>query len=104
MDLRAYETVVILDPDLEEKKKDALLDRVRSMIQERGGEVEKVDRWGIRTLAYPIKKREKGDYYIIYYNASPGTVNDLEDHFRVSEGFLRFLSVLREEDKEERDE
>ncbi len=104
MDLRAYETVVIFDPDLEEEKKNNLLDRVKSMIQERGGEVERIDRWGVKTLAYPIKKREKGDYYIIYYKASPGTVNDLEDYFRVSEDFLRFLSVLREEDKEEKDE
>ncbi len=100
MDLRPYETVVILDPDLSDENKEALLSKVKSIIEGKGGEVEKLERWGVRELAYPIQKKDKGEYYIIQYRAVPGTVNEMEDYFRVTEGFMRFLSVVRKEKKE----
>ncbi len=101
---RPYETVVVFDPDLPQEKKDGVFQRIREIISQFDGEIEKVESWGVRTLAYPIRKKEKGEYHIIYYWAKPGVVQALENYFRVNEEVMRFLSVLRKEKiKEGRD-
>ncbi len=102
MNLRAYETVIVFDPDIGDEKKKEVLDRVKEIIAQFDGEVEKIDRWGVRELAYPIKKKKKGDYFIVYYRAKPGVVHPIEDYFRVTEEVMRFLSVQRK--KEVKDE
>ena len=56
-----YEVMFIIDPALEDEKKDAAVERVKSVIASEG-EVEKVDVWGLRKLAYPIRKKNEGYY------------------------------------------
>ena len=74
--LRAYEVMVILDPDLEERTVAPSLDTYLNVVRQDGGSVEKVDVWGRRRLAYEIDKKAEGIYAVIDLQAEPATVKE----------------------------
>ena len=63
-----YEVMFIIDPTLEDEKKDAAVERVKNVIAAEG-EVGNVDVWGLRKLAYPIQKKNEGYYVVIDFKA-----------------------------------
>ena len=91
-----YELVVVIDPEIDEDKLSAALDRISQFVTTRGGEVIDVDRWGKRKLAYPIKKRSEGDYVITHFRLDPSQAAELEASLRLSEEVLRHLLVRSE--------
>jgi len=95
--LRDYELVVVIDPEIDEEKLSATLDRISQLVTTRGGEVIDVDRWGKRKLAYPIKRRSEGDYVITHFRLEPAQAAELEAGLRLSEEVLRHL-LIRSED------
>jgi len=95
--LRDYELVVVIDPEIDEEKLSATLDRISQFVTTRGGEVIDVDRWGKRKLAYPIKRRSEGDYVITHFRLEPAQAAELEAGLRLSEEVLRHL-LIRSED------
>jgi small subunit ribosomal protein S6 len=95
--LRNYEVAYITDPDLDEASLAALEEKVKGWIEAAGGQVAKVDRWGKRRLAYPIKKRLDGYYYFFYAALPPQASSALERDLRLSEQILRFMVVLGQE-------
>ncbi|MGZ8736714.1 MAG: 30S ribosomal protein S6, partial [Nocardioides sp.] len=76
--MRAYEVMVILDPDLEERTVAPSLDTYLNVVRQDGGTVEKVDVWGRRRLAYEIDKNAEGIYAVIDLQAEPATVKELD--------------------------
>ena len=100
MSLRHYETMFILKPTLTDEEKDKIVENIKNLISQRGGEVAVVDNIGVRELAYPIKKFERGNYYIVYYTAPAETVLELERQMRYNEELLRFMTVKYENKKE----
>ena len=94
--IRAYETTFVLKPDLEDEEKEAILERVKSVILDHDGEVTGVDAWGKRQLAYEIKDYRSGDYTILQFNANTDVVKELERIFKIMDGVLRYL-VIRQE-------
>ncbi|WP_024787038.1 MULTISPECIES: 30S ribosomal protein S6 [unclassified Lebetimonas] len=98
--LRHYETMFILKPTLTDEDKEKNLQNIQDVISKEGGEVVAMDKIGIRQLAYPIKKFERGDYYIIYYKAPSGAMLELERQMRYNEDLLRFMTVKYENKKE----
>ena len=64
-----YEVMFIIDPILEDEKKNAVVERVQEIINA-DGEVSSVDTWGMRKLAYPINKKNEGYYVVVEFNAS----------------------------------
>ena len=61
--MRKYETIFILDPDLEEEQAQSVIEKVKGIITQTNGEILKVEDWGKRKLAYEVKKKPKGHYY-----------------------------------------
>ena len=87
--LRAYEVMVILDPNLEERTVAPSLDNYLEVIRKDGGSVDKVDVWGRRRLAYEVDKHAEGIYAVIDLQAEPATVKELDRQLSLNESVLR---------------
>jgi small subunit ribosomal protein S6 len=92
--LRAYEVMVILDPDVEERTVGASLDTYLNVVRQDGGTVENVDVWGRRRLAYEINKKPEGIYAVVELKAEPATVKELDRQLSLNESVLR-TKVIR---------
>ena len=92
--MRAYEVMVILDPNLEERTIEPSLDKYLNVIRKDGGNVENVDVWGRRHLAYEVKKNAEGIYAVITLQAEPATVKEFDRQINLNESILR-TKVLR---------
>jgi small subunit ribosomal protein S6 len=92
--MRHYEVMVILDPSVEERAVSPLIENFLNVVRTSGGNVEKVDTWGRRRLAYEINKQSEGIYSVIDLKATPEVVKELDRQFSLSESVLR-TKVLR---------
>ena len=92
--LRAYEVMVILNPDLEERTVAPSLDTYLNVVRKDGGTVDKVDIWGKRRLAYEVDKNTEGIYAVIELQAEPATVKELDRQLSLNESVLR-TKVIR---------
>ncbi len=95
--MRPYETIFILDPDLEEPQTQSAIEKAKSIIAQNKGEIVKVEDWGKRKLAYQVKKKTKGHYILIHFMGSPTLVAELERNFRVMDAVIKFQSVRLDE-------
>jgi small subunit ribosomal protein S6 len=92
--LRRYELMVILDPDLEERTVAPSLDTFLNVVRQGGGNVEKVDVWGRRRLAYEIDKKVEGIYAVVDLSAEPTVMKELDRQLNLNESVLR-TKVIR---------
>ena len=92
--MRRYEVMVILDPELEERTVEPSLDTYLNIVRKDGGNVEKLDIWGRRKLAYDIKKKAEGIYAVIDLSAEPAVVKELDRQLTLNESVLR-TKVIR---------
>lgn len=92
--MRAYELMVILDPNLEERTVQPSLDTYLNVVRNDGGTVENVDIWGRRRLAYEINKNAEGIYAVVQLQAEPATVKELDRQLGLNESVLR-TKVMR---------
>jgi small subunit ribosomal protein S6 len=95
--LREYELMYLLTPELPEDEMTAANERVSSLITNRGGEITKADSWGRRRLAYPIRRHLDGYYTILRFNLEPNLTVELERNLRLNEQVLRHILVHAEE-------
>ncbi len=95
-----YECVLIARNDVTQQQVDTLADELGAQLEADGGAVKKREYWGLRTLAYRIKKNRKGHYLLLGLDAKPGFVTEMERQLRLNEDILRFLT-LRVESIEE---
>lgn len=91
--MRAYEIVYILDAALDQATVDAKLEAFHKAL---GGEITTVDHWGVRQLAYPIRKAGTGYYVIVQVTADPTALPEYERLLRLDEEVMRYLLVLNE--------
>jgi small subunit ribosomal protein S6 len=89
--MRKYELVCIIQPDLDETAFKGALERVQGWVTEAGGSVDKVDVWGRRRLAFPIRKQRDGQYVLMNVTLDPKSANDLERNIRYLETVLRHM-------------
>lgn len=94
--MRDYETMLIVDPMLEEDATEAVIGRFSDVIEKNGGKVEKIDRWGKRKLAYPINGHAEGYYAIITFKGENKTVDELDRVFKIADEIVRHMIVRRE--------
>ncbi len=92
--MRAYELMVILDPNLEERIVEPSLDTYLNVVRNDGGSVDSVDVWGRRRLAYEIDKFAEGIYAVVTLQAEPATVKELDRQLTLNESVLR-TKVMR---------
>jgi small subunit ribosomal protein S6 len=91
--LRPYEILVIVDSKPTDEEVATLLTQVGEQAKSLGIEVDKVDNWGKRRLAYDIRKQREGTYAVFEAKAEPSMVKELERQLRLNENVLRFLST-----------
>lgn len=97
MALRAYEAMLVFNPELDEGGLTAATQSVGALIGGQGGQVEKVDTWGRRHLYYAIKGCRDGSYVLIDFKAEAPAIRHLEANLRLREDVLRHL-VVRKDD------
>ncbi len=93
--LRAYEVMVILDPNLDERTVAPSLDTYLNVVRQDGGSVENVEVWGRRRLAYEIQKNAEGIYAVVDLHAEPASVKELDRQLNLNESVLRTKVMLR---------
>ena len=91
--MRKYETMYVIDPTLEEDAVHELVERFSKIIEDRGGEIEKVDEWGKRRLAYPIEDHNEGYYVLVNFSAEPDLPEELERVYKITDEILRYLII-----------
>ncbi|HTQ12884.1 MAG TPA: 30S ribosomal protein S6 [Rhizomicrobium sp.] len=88
-----YEHLLIARQDISAQGVDALATHLKTIVEGNGGKVEKQEYWGLRTLAYRIKKNRKGHYVLLNLNAPAPAVRELERQLKINEDVLRFMTV-----------
>ncbi len=88
-----YETVVIARSEITQAQADAVADAATNIIETDGGAVKKREYWGLRALAYRIKKNRKGHYILLGLDAPSPAVQEMERQLTLNEDVLRFMTV-----------
>ncbi len=94
--MAGYELVFIVQPDMEEEPRNALIAKVTQTISDLKGQVLKLDPWGKRRLAYPIKKLHEGFYVVVQMELPPSAVRSLERSIKLMEDIIRYLVVRKD--------
>jgi small subunit ribosomal protein S6 len=92
-----YESIFIVRQDVPTPQVEALATTFGEIVQKSGGTVAKTEQWGLRNLAYRIKKNKKGHYVLMNLDCPPAAVNELERNMRINEDILRYLTVKVDE-------
>ena len=92
-----YEHVLIARQDISAQQAEALNDQLKAMLEEQGGKVAKIEYWGLRNLAYRIKKNRKGHYSLLAIDAPAPAVKEMERQLSINEDVLRYMTVKVEE-------
>lgn len=95
-DLRNYETIFILDMELTEEARAEHIEKIKSVIENDGGEILTIDEWGKKRLAYAIKFKREGYYVYVTFKAGAETPDAIERIYRITEGFLKGLIISLE--------
>ena len=91
--MRSYELVFIVHPEVDGDDLTAVVETVEGLVKRSGGEVAKVDLWGLRRLAYPIQKQGEGQYVLMRLELEPQGVAELERGLVLTEQIMRHLVV-----------
>ena len=98
--MRNYENLVIVKPTLTAEEIQASIKAIEEVITSNGGEIATTDSMGMRKLAYPIDKNERGFYHVIYYTVAPSAISEIERRFRLNEELLRFVTIKYDTNRE----
>ncbi len=94
--MRHYEIVFLVHPD-QSAQVPAMIDRYKATIEEASGTIHRLEDWGRRQLAYPIKKIHKAHYVLMNIECDQATLDELESGFRFNDAILRSMTLIRTE-------
>lgn len=94
--LKTYETLFIIHPDVEESEMNKVITVIQDVITNSGGTIIKLDKWGKRQLAYQIQKKHDGFYVLMYFEAPPTVIIELNRRFRLTDSVMRHLIIQLE--------
>lgn len=92
--MRRYETILIIDPDLSDDERSSILEKLRDLITRHDAFLIEFDNWGVRKLAYEIKKKGRGYYLRIDYCGISALVDEIERFSRIDDRILKYMTVL----------
>jgi small subunit ribosomal protein S6 len=98
--MRHYENLVIVKPTFTAEEIQSSIEAVQEVITSNGGEIAANNAMGMRKLAYPINKNERGYYHVVYYKAAPSAISEIERRFRINENLLRFVTIKYDSNRE----
>lgn len=96
---RTYEVMYIIDPETPGDKVTKLNDAVGKLIEKEGGSVVRMDDIGMKTMAYPIQKKEEGYYVLFEIEGTGQEIAELERRMRVNDMIMRYITVRVDEDR-----
>ena len=99
--MRLYESVIIARQDISATQVETLINEFSAIIENGGGSIKKREYWGLRSLAYRIKKNRKGHYVMLNLETDSETLNEYERIMGLNEDILRFLNIRIKEVSEE---
>ena len=91
--MRYYETLYIINPNLSDEENNAVIAKFNDLVEKNKGVVISVDEWGKRTLAYEIKKFNKGCYVLLNYCGEGSIISELERGMKLDERILQYQTV-----------
>lgn len=91
---RYYETVLVIDPQIGDEGIRAIIEKVKDILAQQQAVVVKIDEWGKRKLAYPIKKKTYGYYVSVEFEAHGPIVKALQDYYLINEQIIRYATTL----------
>ena len=94
--MNKYESVIIIRPNLEEGEIEGIVTEITDLINE-NGEVTKVDKIGVKKLAYEISKCKEGYYIVIYFEAKEDVIVELERNYRINENIIKFITIRKDD-------
>ena len=92
-----YELAVVVNAQMDDEARAAVVDRVKELIERFEGTVTDVDDWGKKKLAYEIQKMNEGFYYFIKFDAEGDKIHEIENRMRIMDNVIRYLCVKQEE-------
>lgn len=94
--MNKYESVIIVNPNVDEEGLKALEDKFTGLINE-NGKVEKVENMGKKKLAYEIKKFTEATYIVFNFESNPDSIKELERIYRITDDIIKFITVRKED-------
>ena len=95
-----YEHIFLARQDVSAQQVEGMIDQFKAVIEERGGSVGRTEYWGVKSLAYRIRKNRKAHFTLLNLNAPPDAVAEMERQMRINEDILRFMTIRVEEHEE----
>ena len=94
------DTLLLLSPELSAETREGILTALTGVVERENGVMEEVDHWGMRDLAYPVRKQMRGYYVRLVYQAPAELVAELERNVRITDGIFKFVTVKLAEEVE----
>ena len=94
--MNKYELLYIISSDVAEDKREELINKFSSYVENKGGKVEGIDKWGMRKLAYPINFKNEGFYVLMNITMNPAEVDAMAKLMNITEGIVRQLFVRKD--------
>lgn len=94
--MRTYESIFIVHPEVVGDDLTTIIDKFTTILSDRGADVLKVENWGVRTLAYQVKKQSKGCYVLVIFDAEPSVIAEFERRMRIDEKVIKFQTIIME--------
>ena len=91
--MRKFGTLVLLSPELSAEKRECIVNALVAVVEREQGKMITVDNWGMRDLAYPVRKQMRGNYVRLEYAAPANLVAELERNIRITDGIFKFVTV-----------
>jgi small subunit ribosomal protein S6 len=95
--MRTYEELFIVRPDATPEEVDPFIEQLKNVITHNGGTLQKLDKWGVRKLAYRVAKFNEAQYILLQFNAQPEAVREVQRRLRVADLVLKFITVRIDE-------
>ncbi len=91
--LNTYETIFILKPSLSEEETLVIIEKIKGIIEQQGGEIAAVENWGKRKLAYEVQNERKGVYIVIHFKGPGTALREIERNYRISESIIKYMTI-----------
>jgi small subunit ribosomal protein S6 len=92
-----YEHVVLARQDLSAQQVEEFITQLKGVVEQMGGKITKTEQWGVKSLAYRLRKNRKAHFTLMNLDAAPAVINEIERQERLNEDVLRYLTVRVEE-------
>ena len=95
--LNKYESIYIVNPNVEADGIKSLVEKFNALIESEGGKVLETNEWGMKKLAYPIKKFTQGYYVLVNFEAKAEFIDELERVYKITDGVIKFITIRQED-------